>query len=247
MKRKESDLCEALMVKARAEGWIVYPETAGFDLILEASPEVFDRQRWRFDHFVYAIENGTLAADFTIGVEAKLQAGTKVLSQATKRGFANRNSTGPRFRQVLVPKAPRHFTDVARQLRVGVWTTRDLRRSGPPLLPVFAHQWIGKKPWLPPVTPEGDAGVPSPRPLTKWRVAALRICNRIEDRGFVTTKDFNEIGITATTWVQSGWIVADGKVGRRNRYVKPDPAPDCYPSHGFEVEAEKLRQFDRSA
>ena len=179
MPRRESELCEELMARARREGWLVYPETAGFDLLLVATGDTLavvkaDRfARRRNGHRL----DGDVAPGDMIGVEAKLAANVEVLAQAVDRGFANRTRTGPDFRVADVPRASRSFRDLASILHVGVWTLKDARRVtrwASPLAPHPRRWYPHKRPTLPPVVPTGPAGAPSPRPCRRPRPSRPR-------------------------------------------------------------------------
>jgi hypothetical protein len=95
--------------------------------------------------------------------------------------------------------------------------------------------------------PHLRAGQPSPRPLTAWREAAIRLCIRLRDRGFVTTHDFRELGISKRRWTDpvSGFLVADGYEGRVSRYRQRPGAR--LPDEGWEAVAEQIRAELRGA
>lgn len=233
MVAKEAELCEALMKRARKEGWLVYPETADFDILLVATAKTKAVRESR--HYL-----GTINAGDMIGVEAKLSANVHVLAQAIDRGFASRTATGPDFRVALVKKAPRAFRDVARALGVGVWTLKtcdDWRTLHP-----GSKRWEPKRrPTLPEIIPSGPAGMPAPRRLTPWRIKALKLCLRLELIGFITSADFRELRLDRRIWVER-WLQPDGKVGRLTRYRAKPTARTDYPTRGFEVELEALRK-----
>lgn len=96
--------------------------------------------------------------------------------------------------------------------------------------------------WLPPVVPSGPAGAPAPRPLTRWRVQAIRLCIRLRERGHVTSEDFRELGVAAATW-RDRWVRRAGFEGSRARYVAVEGAD--LPDAGFEAEAAAIRDLDQ--
>lgn len=233
MPEREAELCEKFAEAAREQGWIVYPETAGWDLVL-----VWGRE-------------GTegLATGDQLGIEAKLRPSVEVLAQAHGRGTWQ----GPDFRGVLVPDASPTFTYIASCLNLH---TFDLR-SCLDFVPKHGHDRYGRwrrrrlglsvdqnrrwKPdrrlWLPPVPLAGAGGAPSPRQLSKWRVGALRLCLLLRSRGYLTAEDFRREKISPSRWPACGWLVADGKIGRLTRYIAgPKPLPDV----GYEVERDAL-------
>jgi len=203
----EEELCSWFGELATKDGWTVYPETAGWDLLLVK------------DHV-------------QIGVEAKLRANVDVLAQALRPGIEN---DGPRFHAVLVPKAGRAFLEVARTLRVVTFDRRALesdahlywyRQDGHALIrpPFEWFAWNHPDPAeLPPIVPDVPAGVPSPRTLTKWKIGAIRICLRIRARGWVAKRDFTELGVSPSHWYRK-WLKAGERDGRGYRWV-PCPLP----------------------
>lgn len=248
MPRTEAKLCEPLMTRARAEGWLVYPETGGFDILLVATEEtlaVVEETRLRRRYGRGLGDGDTVRAGDMVGVEAKLAANVDVLAQAIDRGFAYRQEMGPDFRVAYIKKHPRgssSFVDVARALRVGVWTFADANpgRYARPLAPA-AFRWTPKKrPKLPPVIPTGPAGAPSPRVLTAWRVKALHFVLLLEARGYVTSEHFRAMKLDPRIW-RERWLVPDGKEGRLTKYVIREPRRPDFPAVGFEDELEALR------
>ena len=213
----EAELCAEFMAWARGKGHRCYPEWAGWDILVETSDGL------------------------QVGVEAKLRGNLKVLAQAiVPRGTLR----GPDYHAALVPKASSDFKAVARENRIWVidWSRKPRpnefmpRRRG--LLPLDLAG-ISPMRWrhhdrheVPPVEELNQpAGVPSPSGLTWWKIRAIKLCLRLESRGYVTTRDFKEFGIAAgSTWINR-WIRWDGtKEGRCHHYVamaEPlDPRPD---------------------
>lgn len=249
MPRTEAKLCEPLMARARREGWLVYPETGGFDILLVATEEtaaVVEETRLRRRYGRGLGDGDTVRPGDMVGVEAKLSANVDVLAQAIDRGFTYRQETGPDFRVAYIKKLPRgnsSFTAVARALRVGVWTfTHDANpdRYARPLAPA-SFRWTPKqRPTLPPVIPSGPAGAPSPRVLTAWRVKALHFVLLLEARGYVTSEHFRAMKLDPKIW-RERWLAPDGKEGRLTRYVIREPRRPDFPTAGFEAELEALR------
>lgn len=189
----ESALCESWAAAVRAEGWTVYPETSGWDLL--------------------AVREGT-----QVGVQAKLKANLDVLAQAVTSDFATR---GPHYAAVLVPHSSRPFHDVAVACRLLViasrwrdaWRLAGREVAGGPEWPRLADQIEHAAPlhfdipeWVPPDVPDLPAGVPCPVQLTAWKYQALRLLARLAVRGYVTGKDFAEIGLSRSRWYHH-WLV----------------------------------------
>jgi len=240
--RSEGEMCDVFARSAAADGWVVYPETSGWDLVLlwPESPEP-DPGR------VPRVGKVDAAPGTTVGIEAKRRANVEVLAQCiddVRRMGRRRTPSGPDFRGVLVPESTRKYRLVTMQLGICVYTMPDYSGEvrGPVRCPPEAERWEpNKRLWLPPVVPTTTGGGrPAPRSLTQWRVKALRLCALLRDRGYLTTADFREHGLTMTTW-RDRWIVRDGKVdSRRAKYIAhPDPK-DPMPDDGFEAERDEL-------
>lgn len=184
----EEDLCRAFIESAREDGWTAHPEWGGWDIFL-------------------------LREGVQVGVEAKLSAGIKVLSQALS---PSEYRSGPAFHAVLVPKASPEFCDVARALRINVFTPKNgLHWPLPKRL-----RWNHTKPsGLPPVPYDVPAGVPSPVRLTSWKVKAIRLWVQMTVKGEVTIADFKSIGLDPK-FFRDRWIRDSGRRdGRRHIYV----------------------------
>lgn len=202
----EAALCESWAAAVRAEGWTVYPETSGWDLL--------------------AVQEET-----QVGVQAKLKANLDVLAQAVTSDFATR---GPHYAAVLVPHSSRPFHDVAVACRLMViaprwrnaWRLAGQEVAGGPEWPRLADQIEHAVPlhfdipeWVPPDVPDLPAGVPCPVQLTAWKYQALRLLARLAVRGYVTGKDFAEIGLNRSRWYHHWLIPAEGR-HRPERWVK---------------------------
>lgn len=124
----EGELCDRFSTIARANGWRVFPEVGGWDLLL--------------------VCNKT-----QIGIEAKMQCNIRVLVQAMRRSLSYRY---PDYRAVLVPKASFDLIDLCRHLKILVFdlNTRvirvisryDLKSKYPLVLPAVPLQSGGGRP-----------------------------------------------------------------------------------------------------
>lgn len=196
----EAALCAAF-IAAIPEGWRVYPESGGFDILLVRS-------------------DGT-----QVGVQAKLTLNAAVVSQIVDYGY-DPCSDGPDFRAVLVPAA-KAGSLVGICWLVGITVIKmtdpseeDVRRRyrmSPqepfrPELPVpgqrywrSAHDWIewapAKRVTLPDYVPDVVAGASAPLQLTDWKIRAIKIAILVERRGSVTRADFKAIGIDYRRWI----------------------------------------------
>ena len=187
---READLCAAF-VAALPEGWVAYPETGGFDLLL------------------------VRAADgLQIGVEAKLRLNAKVVRQACERSRPDQ-LTGPcpDCRAVLVPKgaAGADLAELCRLLGLTVITMgAEPRQTFTPPLPrpkqdARSLTWFELAPTeripLPEYVPDVAAGAPRPVRLTAWKIRAIRIAVTLERRGFVLGDYFKHHQVSMQRWV----------------------------------------------
>jgi len=213
----ETELCVEFAEYAKTLGWRVYPETSGFDLLLVAAPEV-----------------KTVGArpGEQIGVQAKLTVNMHLFAQAIPNARAN---AGPNFFAVLVPSADTDCFAVARRLGVVVFTAAMYRKwSDPPwqkklggLEHLIARHHVFDAPaWTPEVEIWTPPGVKSPSIITPWKIDAVKLCLLGEKKGFLTTVDFIEHGISTTLWVARKWIVDTGdKIGKRKKYRLGEVTP----------------------
>jgi hypothetical protein len=225
-KRTEADLCRRF-IDDLEDGWTVYPETCGWDmlLVLEKPRElsVPEQRVWQHSRDL------PLAPGTQLGIEAKLRCNCTVLRQALPRRMYTdvEDTTGPDFRAVLVPKVSGDFATVARHLDLVVLEgePHPERYRGPDAkrleqLLRHARAWPHMKQYeLPEIVPRCEAGVPSPSTLSRWKVAAIKLCLRLRANGFVTRSDFNELGLSTSIWYHR-WVVKGERVGRVQRWVR---------------------------
>jgi hypothetical protein len=214
----EAELCADLIRVAKLHGWIVYPETC----------------------------NGV-----QVGIEAKLRGNLKVLSQA----IGPPHYPGPAYHVVLVPDCSQDFLIVARQCKLFVLLAQDLEYLSAERDPFMFIQHAGLWKWeheeplaLPDLIPDTTAGVPSPRVLTDWKMCVLALMALCEVRGYVTTADFREHGVSIGFWRHRLVDLGFG-ADRRKRYrfeasyEKIDPRAD-HPRNYAEI---LQRQKERKA
>lgn len=103
----EAALCEAFIRDVQAiRGWIVYPETAGFDILL--------------------VREDT---GHQLGIEAKLRLNEKVIDQILPSDWSNLcNDEGPDWRAVLVPEGSGSTVRLLQWAGVMVFTPRKTYR-----------------------------------------------------------------------------------------------------------------------
>jgi hypothetical protein len=188
----EGALCEAFAEWARAEGFTVYPETAGWDMLLVA------------------------ADGHQLGIEAKLSLNLKVLAQSLK-GCTYSAERGPDYRAILVPESHEGVDDICAHFGIEVFTAQrawtrkattawefDRRHAYHHEL----HDWNPKQRCeLPDYVPDVPCGVPAPRTLSPWKVGALRVLAIIEVQGFVTREDVRNCRNDPRRWCAGdGWL-----------------------------------------
>ena len=204
---KETDLCAAF-IAAIPEGWVAYPETGGFDILLVRT-----------------------ADGMQIGVEAKLKLNAKVVAQAAEDGSHYRVAgAGPDCRAVLIPEGVgMDLADVCSLIGVTVIRMRHgdnarhySTRFHPELPKLSGNYWDAgewhercpvKRLDVPDWVPDVRAGDSAPVALTHWKIGAIKLVITMEKRGYLTRQDFAHFKISMSRWTQERWLVKDGKGG----------------------------------
>jgi hypothetical protein len=171
----ESELVQTLIDAARAAGYQVHPELGSWDTLIVCR-ETGDQ----------------------IGVQAKLRPTVEVFSQA----LSDEHGPGPEIHAVLVPVAPREFLKVAFPCNVHVFQGVHLDRLD--LAAVFSHapRWGHPvREWAPEVEMRFPAGVPSPRRMTPWKLAAVKLCLLAREQGYVTREDMKRLKLNPHWWL----------------------------------------------
>lgn len=205
----EADLCAAMIKALRSLGWRCYPEHAGWDFVA-VDPHHGLRH----------------------GFQAKLQANLKVLEQASRPELLPQRTVNVVV--VLVPRAAPEFHSVAQRLQLEALEADDFRGNRDVLNPAarldrscrtkrYLSAHVSETPITTPLPPESDlpCGVPSPKPITPWKLAAVTFCM---DR-IAAAQDTSALGQFSAlfgiaafraalggakhhhpdTWVQKGW------------------------------------------
>lgn len=209
----------------RRENWTVYPETAGWDLLLA------HKGGWQ------------------LGIEAKLSLNAKVIDQALDGAHKYYRCDGPDFRGVLVPdgKVQLHLGRICRAIGICVLTVHRPERGvyRATNLPDEDSPWCDWPNWmpgercpLPDYIPDVAGGCSSPVQLTAWKVKAIKLMIILERRGFVTRRDMKALAISPTRWCcsWSGYLdrSADG-------YVRNKRTPNLraqHPVNYIQIEAD---------
>lgn len=204
----EAALCAFFAERARAGGWQVHPECAGFDLLCVAGENVV----------------GGFHVGDQIGVEAKLRPNLTVLSQL----LDHKRARGPRpnYFLALVPSAPLEFRELAKELLFSVLTGVELQRRAADAVPFergrFVKHLSTELCWVPECEVEGMCGGKSaPQKLTEWKLKAVKLCIHGLEQGYLTSADFLAHGVSIARWVKLGWIAPlDFAVNERKRRVR---------------------------
>lgn len=217
----EEELCSSFIEVARAAGYQVHPECGNWDLLIVCR-ETGDQ----------------------IGLHAKLKPNVAVLAQA----LTNERLPGPVIHAVLVPVATAEFLFVAKRLRLLV--LEGVRLDSLNLREVFAKapRWAHpEREWAPEVEISARSGVPSPRKITKWKLAAVDLCLRARVRGYVTRAEMKELNLRMGWWLNPKYgavlarRVVDGK-RKRGEYVLRDPSSPLVPDYRFPEVVEALQK-----
>jgi hypothetical protein len=186
----EADLCAAFIARAKDSGWTVFPEQNEWDFIM-------------------------MKGKVQVGVQAKLKANREVLCQTLPKLPYNR--VGPQYRAVLVGgftgrtrKAQyanrRIFYNLAAHLKIVVFDTSTDRwfrygwyrnavnigryRNFKHRLNYRHYHWKPKEiEWVPNFEPTLAAGVPSPKTISKWKLAILDLRELELEKGFICKDD----------------------------------------------------------
>ena len=197
---RETDLCAAF-IQVLPEGWVAYPETEGWDILLVRK------------------EDG-----FQIGVQAKLKLNAKVILQ-TVESTHGVDWPGPDCRAVLVPAGVNMelqallpvlgITVMRMHLDEAGWKGKVVKYFYPEL-PTLKHQWSDRE-WyeccpmkrhpLPDFVPDTRAGSSAPLQLTAWKVKAIRIAISLQREGSITRTHFKHFQIDMSRWTQQRWLI----------------------------------------
>lgn len=239
-----------------------YGECAGHDMLVVVTDEFMERCDIRGARGM--VRDGLEPGD-TIAVEGKLRATFKVLDQAMPPdqpgpwgtpGWGR--SVGADFYVVVVPDYPEGFVNVALACGVGVAALIPAHErfagysGGAVAVPPRIERWamgrrvVGmERPKLPLLDVEVTPGLPSPMPLTGWKIGAVSLCILAQTRP-LTREDFKAAGVDARRFVDSGWLACEGR-GPAARWTLTSPAPGNRPDLWYEDIAAAVRARDAAA
>lgn len=211
--KTENELCNIFIEYAKMNGWQIYPETSGFDILL--------------------------VKNIQIGIQAKLHDNIEVLSQSVDGLYNNKGifttTYGPDIRAVLVPRASAAFKRIATILKIFViegtlleWNTSTKSYSWIKKIDTDIddyREWFllqsNNKCWIPEVEINIPAGVSSPKQITPWKMKAVKLCIKLDAQGFLTSDDFKTAKISMPLWIQQSWIIPNNKKsGKRKQFIR---------------------------
>jgi len=231
----EAELCDAFIHFVNKNGWTVYPEQNGWDMLL--------------------VKN-----DIQIGIQAKIRPNIDVLYQTLPPYIimpvnGTETKKGPNFRAVLTQGVYVEFRTICRSLRIIAISPRHIRADG------TIEDWDGgwlieenlneayrwkpmKQEWLPDIVPMHKCGVASPTTLSKWSQSALKAFAYLEENKTITSKKIKEYGINSQLLVQLKYIKPTiDKDGRHTLYIKGECLEKFILKH--EKEYEKFWQMEK--
>lgn len=207
----ENALCEAFAADARSHGWVVYPEQGGWDILLVRRG-------------VQVGVQAKLVANTKVLVQA-LPDNRITASNYRERVQRALHAKGPHYRAVLLGSYPgrtphskkvaaTEFNVLARHLRIVVLTPphglhgwRGWVRCGWEYnqcvgwrldrFDALFYRWFPRNlEYVPPFVPDHAAGIPCPRVVGPWQIAAVKMELRYEKKGYVTLLDAREVAET---------------------------------------------------
>jgi hypothetical protein len=194
MFKTEKELCDKFSEHMRSYNWIIYPETCGWDLLLARNK-------------------------IQVGVQAKLKPNMKVITQALPNKITIQD--GPHYRAVLLANNMKigyygmnvDFIKLCNHLKILIFVkhryldyqwisgihNRD-KINDYANIDFRYYRWNTKKlEWLPPYVPEYEAGIPSPKSVTPYKIMLCRLEVLECQKGWIcrddVTKEAKKVGL----------------------------------------------------
>lgn len=221
----ETAMCAFFAASVAKNGWVVHPETAGHDMVLVANQD-----------------NAEFCAGETVAVEAKLRANVTLLRQAAPPLVLGKTMKHYAHMYVaLVPACTEDFRIIATALMIDVVVCDNTRgwQQGFRLHSDYRDPLAPGLP-VPPSPVDTPAGVPSPRVVTRWKLAAVRICLEAMSHPAheIERTRFARLNVEPRLWIVRGWAVRVSKT--TYRILDSPTRPDrLYPEIVAVVAAER--------
>ena len=215
----ESEMLVAFSDMMKKWGFKVYSETGGHDLLLV----VTDRMAIP----VYQSRSlDCLEAGDIIAVEGKLQASMTLLRQLIPPYKQRHPGRTADFYVGVVPDHGSDLSPVLEAMGAHLWRFEKPRyERQPPALSAQLyerHRCFGERLALPTLEVEIAPGKPSPRVVTPWKIAAVKICMDHTDGKELLVETFSKAGLRHNLFVDQGWIKMVRKDGRKCVYQLAD-------------------------
>ena len=255
--KKEADLCLAF-IRCLPHGWTAYPETGGFDILLSRDEDGFQigveaKLRLNTKVITQAMEGWSVSYVCEAGPDCRA-----VLVPESKTGSSGKICGGLGITvirmsdgMVLDENGEPNWEDAKARKLIHFKTNYGSRITYPfrPALPTLEEGYLHDEDWfercpqrrlkLPDYVPDVVPGAAAPVALTPWKIKAIKIAVTLEQRGFVTRRDFTHFQISMSRWIDpfDAWLKRDGDGG----WIKGDGFPDFaaqHPRNYLEIAAE---------
>lgn len=245
---KESDLC-ALFIKCLPEGWTAYPETGGFDILLSRDSDGFQigveaKLRLNAKVIQQAMEgrswsyvNGPGPDCRAVLVPSDARGGMEPVCAALgitpirMKSDLKLDPAGNPIFQLGRSGSVRRIAQF--HSPVGTGWTYPFQPSLPSDEDSWRDDWFERCPdrrlTLPDYVPDVSAGESAPVSLTAWKIKAIKIVVTLENRGYLTRRDFKHFKISMSRWIEpfDPWLIKDGNGG----WVAGSGLPDFRKQH----------------
>ena len=199
---READLCAAFIEAAAADGWTAYPEQGGWDILLvRRGVQIGVQAKLKANEHVLVQAVGNVGKDDGPHYRAVLVGGFPGRTNEAETERTNRFYTIAQHLRLIVFDDPQSRLYASRHPR-GRWclwsADRNLSRYQwyrgiqKPELRHYRRKTI-KTVWLPPFVPKLEAGIPSPRSISPWKICACELEKIAITKGWVCLSDAREV------------------------------------------------------
>jgi hypothetical protein len=165
----EKDMCADITANAKEKGWKVFPEQGGWDIVL-------------------------VSGLLQVGIQAKLRPNLKLFMQTV----VDDGQPEPHFKAIAIGNLSRSekkdierlatymkFIFIDMSYHHFFWLVHNKKDSNNVTDWAYYFTPSEKALWLPPVIADIDAGVPSPKTVSPWMVAAIKLEEICKAQGWV--------------------------------------------------------------